>query len=199
MPDGHLRHRYVSARALSSWPPFDMNSSVFGIFFFIHTRNGAPYPFITRYVKKPDCSSTSHINKDDIMNDDLVKKTKETGKLYFKDVNGEKPYELWRSFDSALGRDLSLFITGKLYAREKIPHTTRQLTTVAVLTVLSRTDELRLHIQAALNVGCTPEDIAEVIFQTFTYGGIATVNSALKVLREVLLEKGHWPLGAAAE
>ncbi|MDL2321472.1 DNA recombination protein RmuC, partial [Desulfosarcina sp. OttesenSCG-928-B08] len=113
---------------------------------------------------KPDCSSTSHINKDDIMNDDLVKKTKETGKLYFKDVNGEKPYELWRSFDSALGRDLSLFITGKLYAREKIPHTTRQLTTVAVLTVLSRTDELRLHIQAALNVGCTPEDIAEVIF-----------------------------------
>jgi 4-carboxymuconolactone decarboxylase len=81
-----------------------------------------------------------------------------------------------------------------MYAREKIPHPTRQLVTVAVLTVLSRPDELTLHIQAALNVGCTPQEIAEVIFQTFTYGGIPTVNTALKVLRDVLKEKGQWPI-----
>jgi 4-carboxymuconolactone decarboxylase len=43
-------------------------------------------------------------------------------------------------------------------------------------------------------VGCTSKDIAEVIFQTFTYGGIPTVNTALKVLREVLMEKGQWPV-----
>ena len=128
------------------------------------------------------------------MSDDLVEKTKATGALYFKGVDGEKPFELWRAFDASLGKDLSLFITGKLYAREKIPHPTRQLVTIAVLTVLSRTEELRLHILAALNVGCTPQEIAEVIFQTFTYGGIPTVNSGLKTLREVLQEKGQWPL-----
>jgi 4-carboxymuconolactone decarboxylase len=66
--------------------------------------------------------------------------------------------------------------------------------TVAVLTVLSRTEELKLHIQAALNVGCAAPEIAEVIFQTFTYGGIPTVNSALKVLRDVLKERGAWPI-----
>ena len=120
-------------------------------------------------------------------------KIQETGKLYFKGVEGEKPFELWRAFDKELGKDLSIFITGKMYAREKIPHPTRQLVTVAVLTVLNRPDELKLHIQAALNVGCTPRDIAEVIFQTFTYGGIPTVNTALKVLREVLQEKDLWP------
>lgn len=128
------------------------------------------------------------------MSDDIVDKTKATGALYFAGVTDEKPFELWRSFDKALGKDLSLFITGKLYAREKIPHPTRQLVTVAVLTVLARTEELKLHIQAALNVGCTPQEVAEVIFQTFTYAGIPTVNMALKVLREVLLEKGQWPL-----
>ena len=128
------------------------------------------------------------------MSDDTVEKTKTTGALYFAGVQGEKPFELWRAFDKGLGKDLSLFITGKLYAREKIPHPTRQLVTVAVLTVLARTDELKLHIQAALNVGCSPHDIAEVIFQTFTYAGIPTVNTALKVLRDVLLEKGQWPL-----
>lgn len=128
------------------------------------------------------------------MSDDIVKKTKATGALYFKGVEGEKPFELWRSFDDELGKELSLFITGRLYAREKIPHPTRQLVTVAVLTVLSRTEELKLHLQAALNVGCTPKELAEVIFQTFTYGGIPTVNTALKVLREVLKEKGLWPI-----
>ena len=128
------------------------------------------------------------------MSDDVIKKTKETGSLYFNGIDGEKPFELWRAFDKDLGKELSLFITGKLYAREKVPHPTRQLVTVAVLTVLSRPEELKLHIQAALNVGCTSKEIAEVIFQTFTYGGIPTVNTALKVLRDVLIEKDQWPI-----
>jgi 4-carboxymuconolactone decarboxylase len=129
-----------------------------------------------------------------VNNDDLKEKTQKTAALYFKGVEGEKPYDLWRSFDKNLGKDLSLFITGKMYARNKISHATRQLTSIAVLTVLGRPDELRLHILAGLNVGCGPEEIAEVIFQTFTYGGIPTVNTALKVLQSVLEEKGMWPL-----
>ena len=126
------------------------------------------------------------------MDDDVLEKTKKTGALYFEGVEGEKPFELWRAFDKDLGRDLSLFITGRLYAREKIPHKTRQLVTIAALTVLGRTDELRLHNLAGFNVGCTPEEIAEVIFQTFTYGGIPTVNAALKTLRAAMKEKGIW-------
>ena len=111
----------------------------------------------------------------------------------------EKPFELWRSFDKGLARDFSLFITGQMYAREKIPHQTRQLITVAALTVLSRLDELRLHIQAALNVGCSPQEIAEVIFQTAIYGGVPATNAALKTLRSVLEEKGQWPLDDAED
>lgn len=129
------------------------------------------------------------------MSKDIVEKTKKTAGLYFKGVKGERPFDLWRSFDPALAKDLSLFITGQMYAREKIPHTTRQLVTVAALTVLSRLDELRLHIEAALNVGCTPQEIAEVIFQTAIYGGMPATNSALKTLKSVLEEKDLWPLG----
>ncbi|MGZ9190567.1 MAG: carboxymuconolactone decarboxylase family protein, partial [Nitrospira sp.] len=70
------------------------------------------------------------------------------------------------------------------------------LVTVAALTVLERTEELKLHIYAALNVGCNPQDVAEVIFQCGIYGGMPIVNNALKVLREVLQERGNWPLSA---
>lgn len=133
------------------------------------------------------------------MDDNLTKKTRRTADIYFQGVEDETPFELWKAFDSGLAKDLSLFITGKMYAREKLLHPTRQLITVAALTVLGRTDELKLHIQAALNVGCRVEDIAETIFQTAVYGGIPTTNSALKILRRVLREKGAWPLEAPAE
>ncbi len=123
---------------------------------------------------------------------DVADKTKRTAELYFKGVTGERPFDLWKAFDRELAKDLSLFITGRMYAREKIPHRTRQLVTVACLTVLSRPDELRLHLHAALNVGCTPAEIAEVIFQTFVYGGMPAANTALKTLKSVLVERGEW-------
>jgi 4-carboxymuconolactone decarboxylase len=126
--------------------------------------------------------------------DDLKEKTQKTAELYFKDVPGERPFAMWRSFDKELAREISMFYTGKLYAREKIPHKTRQLVAVAALTVLERAEELKIHLHAALNVGCKPQDVAEVIFQMATYGGVPVMNSALKAFREVLQEKGLWPL-----
>ncbi|MBI9092046.1 MAG: carboxymuconolactone decarboxylase family protein [Desulfobacterium sp.] len=118
------------------------------------------------------------------------KRTGKTAGLYFSTVKDEnKPYGLWKHFDKELAADMSIYITGKMYSREKIPHTTRQLITVASLTVLSKPEELNLHIHAALNVGCTTEEIAEVIFQTSIYGGVPAANTALKVLKQVLEER----------
>ena len=127
------------------------------------------------------------------MDEDVKEKTRKTAALYFNGVAGEKPFELWKAFDNDLAKELSLFITGRMYAREKLPHQVRQLVTIAVLTALGHQEELRLHIEAALNVGCTPGMITETVFQTFTYAGIPTVNAALKTLREVLIQKDLWP------
>jgi 4-carboxymuconolactone decarboxylase len=133
------------------------------------------------------------------LNKDLIEKTKRTAELYFEGVTDEKPYDLWRAFDPELARNLSLFITGQMYGREKIPHTTRQLIAIACLTVLSKPEELKLHIHAALNVGCKPQEIAEAIFQSAVYGGVPSTNVALKTLRQVLQEKGLWLERAVSE
>ena len=121
--------------------------------------------------------------------EEVKEKTRKTADLYFKGMPGEGAYSLWRFFDKDLAKELSMFYTGKMYAREKIPHQTRQLITVAALTALEREDELRAHIWAGLNVGCSPEEIAEAIFQTGIYAGIPVVNSALKVLKGVIEER----------
>jgi 4-carboxymuconolactone decarboxylase len=128
------------------------------------------------------------------MSEDVIKKTAETAALYFKGVSAEKPYDLWKSFDRGLARDLSMFITGQMYAREVLPHPVRQMVAVASLTVLEKTEELELHLQAALNVGCKPRELAEVIFQTAVYGGVPAMNQGLQTLRKVLQEQGLWPI-----
>lgn len=127
------------------------------------------------------------------MSDDLKQKTAATAKLYFDGYGGERPFDLWRAFDPGLAKDLSLFITGQMYAREKVPHPTRQLIAVAALTALERVDELRLHIWAALNVGCPAALVAEAIFQVGVYAGMPVVNQGLKALKQVLEERGQWP------
>ncbi|MBI5521014.1 MAG: carboxymuconolactone decarboxylase family protein [Desulfarculus sp.] len=132
------------------------------------------------------------------MSDDLKQKTGATAKLYFDGYPWDRPFDLWRAFDPGLAKDLSLFITGQMYARERVPHPTRQLIAVAALTALERGDELRLHIWAALNVGCPPEQVAEAIFQVGVYAGMPVVNQGLKVLKEVLQERGQWPPASPA-
>lgn len=117
---------------------------------------------------------------------ELKKKTASTAKAYFEDYPWDRPYDLWRSFDPELAKDLSLFITGQMYAREKLPHPTRQLVAVSALTALGRKEELRLHLWAGLKVGLSKEELAETIFQVGIYAGMPLVNQALEVLRDVV-------------
>src|SRR5436309_2746058 len=67
---------------------------------------------------------------------------------------------------------------GDVWSRPGLPLRTRSLLTVGVLTALYRGDQLRLHVNAALNNGVTPEEIFEVIFHVGAYAGIPTANSA---------------------
>ncbi len=120
---------------------------------------------------------------------ELKKRTAETAATYFAGYPWDRPYELWRSFDKDLAKDLSLFITGQMYARQRLPHKTRQLVAISSLTSLERKDELRLHIWAGLNVGLEVEEIAEAIFQVAIYAGMPVVNQALTILREVVDER----------
>ncbi len=120
----------------------------------------------------------------------LIEKTGKTAQLYFSTVKDEeKPYNLWREFDKDLAKDMSLYITGTMYSREKIPHQTRQLVTVAALTCLAKPEELKLHIHAAFNVGCSKEEIAEVMFQTSIYAGVPACNTGLTMLKQVIEER----------
>lgn len=121
------------------------------------------------------------------------KRTQETAKkLFDKGIKMDPPYVMWKQFDRDLANDLSMHITGNLYSRTVLTLPERQMAACAMLAALGAADELRLHVNAALNVGCDSKKLAEVFFQLAPYGGMPLVNKALEVYREVLKERGEW-------
>ena len=130
------------------------------------------------------------------MSDEAIRKrTKETAnKLFDKGIRLNPPYLMWREFDKDLANDFSKFITGNLYSRTVLTLPERQMAACAMLAAIRAGDELKLHVNAALNVGCDPKKLAEVFFQVATYAGMPAVNEALEVYREVLKEREEWPI-----
>jgi len=129
------------------------------------------------------------------MNDEIKKRTQETANTLFgKGIRMDPPYLMWREFDRDLANDFSRFITGNLYSRTVLTLPERQMAACAMLAALRASGELKLHVNAALNVGCDPRKLAEVFFQVATYAGMPAVNEALEVYRDVLKERGEWPI-----
>ncbi len=123
------------------------------------------------------------------------RRTQETAKkLFGKGVKMDPPYLMWKEFDRDLANDFSKFITGNLYSRTVLTLPERQMAACAMLAALRAGDELKLHVNAALNVGCDPGKLAEVFFQVATYAGMPAVNEALAVYRDVLKARGEWPI-----
>ncbi|MDD5207710.1 MAG: carboxymuconolactone decarboxylase family protein [Desulfobacterales bacterium] len=123
------------------------------------------------------------------------KKTQETAARLFRGgIKMDPPYLLWKEFDRDLANDFSMFITGNLYSRTVLTLQERQMVACAMLAALKARGELKLHVNAALNVGCDRKKLAEVFLQLGTYAGMPAVNEALETYREVLKERGEWPL-----
>jgi 4-carboxymuconolactone decarboxylase len=134
-----------------------------------------------------------------VNDEEIRKKTQETAnKLFGKGIKMEPPYLMWKQFDKDLANDFSKFITGNLYSRTVLTLPERQMVACAMLAALRAGGELRLHVNAALNVGCDPGKLAEIFFQVATYAGMPAVNEALEVYRDVLKERGEWPIRQAA-
>jgi 4-carboxymuconolactone decarboxylase len=76
-------------------------------------------------------------------------------------------------------------VFGDVWERPELSKRDRSLITVAMLTALYRTDQLRSHIGRALANGVTREEIAEVITHAAFYGGWPVAVNAAQVAKQV--------------
>lgn len=78
------------------------------------------------------------------------------------------------------------FPFGDIYSRPGLDLKSREIAVVAALTALGNASpQLKVHIGAALNVGCTREEIVEVIIQMAVYAGFPAALNGLAAAKEI--------------
>ncbi|MGZ7043683.1 MAG: carboxymuconolactone decarboxylase family protein [Methanobacterium sp.] len=95
-----------------------------------------------------------------------------------------------------LARFVAEFPYGDIYSRPGLDLKTRELITIAAITALNTSPiQLKSHIKGALNIGCTREEIVEVLIQMAVYAGFPAalngVYSAKEVFEELDNEKNN--------
>ncbi|VWC23415.1 decarboxylase [Burkholderia pseudomultivorans] len=88
------------------------------------------------------------------------------------------------------GRLLIEFAFGDIYSRPQLDLRSREIATIAALAALGNAQpQLKVHVEAALNVGCTRDEIVEVFMQMAVYAGMPAALNALFAAHEVFRQR----------
>nr|WP_320131052.1 carboxymuconolactone decarboxylase family protein [uncultured Holophaga sp.] len=104
---------------------------------------------------------------------------------------GEKVVASLADLAPDFARLLIEFPFGDIYSRPQLDLKSREIAVVAALTAMGHAaPQLKVHLHGALNVGCTREEVLEVIMQMAVYAGFPAALNGLQVAREVFSERG---------
>lgn len=99
---------------------------------------------------------------------------------------GEAVIESLKDIAPDFGRFLIEFPFGDIYSRPGLDLRSREIATVAALVAMGNArPQLAIHIEAALNVGCSRQEIVETIMQMAVYAGFPAALNGLFTAREV--------------
>jgi len=82
------------------------------------------------------------------------------------------------------------FPFGDIYSRPQLDFKSREIGVVAALTAMGNAQpQLKVHIHGALNVGCSREEVVEIIMQMAVYAGFPAALNGLFAAKEVFAER----------
>jgi 4-carboxymuconolactone decarboxylase len=104
-------------------------------------------------------------------------------------------------FNRPIQEMVTEFCWGSVWSRPGLELKTRSLINVAMLSALGRQHELRLHLNGAINNGCSQEEVREVLIQVAAYCGFPASLEAFRTASDVFAaaaERKHATSGADA-
>ena len=114
-----------------------------------------------------------------------------------KERTEQKMQELFHSHaagnegtDGEFMQILQGYIFGDVCYTGSLDDRMREMVTITVLTTLSALPQLKAHVQASLNAGCTPVEIREAIYQCAPFIGFPKTLNAIGTMNEVFTGNG---------
>ena len=77
---------------------------------------------------------------------------------------------------------------GELYTKDTLSVQQREIVTITTLITQGAFEQLEVHLQAALNVGLTKEEISQIIIQCAGYVGFPKAVQAMGMAGEIFKE-----------
>lgn len=77
---------------------------------------------------------------------------------------------------------------GAVWGRDDLSRKTRSMLNLAMISVLNRPNELRMHVKAALTNGVTRDEIREIFLQVAIYAGMPAAVDSFRIAREAFTE-----------
>ncbi|RDK00943.1 carboxymuconolactone decarboxylase family protein [Paraburkholderia lacunae] len=99
---------------------------------------------------------------------------------------GEKVIESLKDIAPEFAQLIIEFPFGDIYSRPGLDLKIRELAVVAALTAMGNASpQLKVHIHGARNVGCSRQEIVEVIMQMAVYAGFPAALNGLFAAKEI--------------
>lgn len=129
----------------------------------------------------------------------MVEKTAQGSTRYtaglakLKEIDGQAGEKVINSLEEVcpdLARYTIEFPFGDVYQRDGLTLQQRELITISALTALGNcVPQLAVHIQGALNVGCSRREITETILQLAVYAGFPAAINGMLAAKAVFQEQ----------
>jgi 4-carboxymuconolactone decarboxylase len=123
----------------------------------------------------------------------MDQKTYETGLKIRSEVLGKEYVENSMKSADEFNKPFQEFVTeycwGAGWGRPGLSRKERSMLNLAMISILNRNHELKLHIRGALTNGLTKDQIREIFMQIAIYAGVPAGVDAFRQAREVFAEQ----------
>lgn len=127
----------------------------------------------------------------------MDQKTYETGLKIRSEVLGKEYVENSMKSADEFNKPFQEFVTeycwGAGWGRPGLSRKERSMLNLAMIAILNRNHELKLHIRGALTNGLTKDQIREIFMQVAIYAGVPAGVDAFRQAREVFAEQAKKP------
>ena len=118
------------------------------------------------------------------MDKELIRKGQKLRRRVLGDAYVDAASKNVNEFNRPFQELIAEYVWGNLWSRKGLTHRERALINLAMLTAVGRTEEIKIYLRAAPNVGVTRDDIREVFMQTAVYCGIPAALDSFRLAQK---------------